>query len=92
MPRSTPSTFSTLKRPRRLDRISIPPALKLAPDGPRSSRSGRISASSAKPNVTSGARLTSASSSASCRPQASPTLTAAGGGAAPVKSFRLAAK
>ena len=67
----------------------MPPALKLAPDGPRSRRSGRISASSAKPNVTSGARLTSASSSASRRPQTSPTLTAAGGAAAPDEQLPL---
>ena len=59
------------------------------PRGPRSSPSGRSSASSAKPKVTS--RSCPCSSSASRRPYGSPTLTAAGGRSS-VKSRRLASK
>ena len=57
--------------------------------GSRSST--RTSASSASPNVTSGARCLAASSSASRRPQGSPMFTAAGGAAA-VKRRRFASK
>ena len=65
---------------RRLDRRS-PPARNRLPVRPRPSRpSGRISAASVSPKVTSGARRDSTSSSASRRPCSSPTLTAAGGG------------
>ena len=85
-----PRTFSTLKRPRSGVSISIPAARKRLPDSAHLSPSGRISAASVSPNVTSGARRDSASSSASLRPCSSPTLTAAGGGWAPVNSRRFA--
>ena len=47
----TPSTFSTLNRPRSGVSISIPPARKRLPDAPTSSPSGRISAASVRPKV-----------------------------------------
>ncbi len=72
--------------------MSIPPARNELPRRPSWSPSGRISASSESPKVTSGARWRSRRSSARSRPQSSPTFTAAGGGCGPVNSLRFAWK
>ena len=72
--------------------MSIPAARKRLPCASSARFSGLISAPSSSPNVTSGARCRSSRSSASRRPHSSPTFTAAGGGAGPVKSRRFASK
>ena len=71
---------------------SIPAARNVLPLGVSSRSSARISARSPSPKVTSGARCTSASDSASRPPHSPSTLTAAGGGCALAKSGLFARK